>query len=98
MPHYKLMKRETESITARVTVPVLSILMALLFGWVFLWFYGINPVETYLRMWQGAFGDSYALSETLVKAIPLMLLGLGLSLAFRMKLWNICLLYTSPSP
>jgi ABC-type uncharacterized transport system permease subunit len=89
MPHYKLMKRETESITARVTVPVLSILMALLFGWVFLWFYGINPAETYLRMWQGAFGDSYALSETLVKAIPLMLLGLGLSLAFRMKLWNI---------
>lgn len=83
------MKRETESITARFTVPVLSILMALLFGWVFLWLYGLNPAETYLRMWEGAFGNSYAVSETLVKAIPLMLLGLGLSLAFRMKLWNI---------
>ncbi len=40
-------------------------------------------------MWDGAFGNSYALSETLVKAIPLMLAGLAVSLAFRMKLWNI---------
>jgi len=89
MIHYKFIKRETESLSSRFIVPVLSIIMALLFGWIFLWLYGIDPAETYLRMWQGAFGSSYAISETLVKAIPLMLLGLGLSLAFRMKLWNI---------
>ncbi|MBP1762817.1 MAG: Branched-chain amino acid transport system / permease component, partial [Firmicutes bacterium] len=89
MPHFKLMKRETESLTARFTVPVISIFMALLFGWIFLGLYGIDPAETYTRMVQGAFGSKYAISETLVKAIPLMLIGLGLSLAFRMKLWNI---------
>jgi len=89
MMRYKLIKRETDSLASRIIVPVLSVLMALLFGWIFLWLYGINPAETYLRMWQGAFGNSYAVSETLVKAIPLMLLGLGLSLAFRMKIWNI---------
>lgn len=89
MIQYKFIKRETESLSSRFIVPVLSIIMALLFGWIFLWLYGIDPAETYLRMWQGAFGSSYAISETLVKAIPLMLLGLGLSLAFRMKLWNI---------
>lgn len=89
MIHFKMVKRETESLASRVVIPVLSVIMALLFGWIFLWFYGIDPAGTYLRMWQGAFGSSYAVSETLVKAIPLMLLGLGLSMAFRMKIWNI---------
>lgn len=89
MRNLKLMKREKESAGAHVFVALLSILMALIFGWVFLWLYGINPGETYLRMWNGAFGNAYAVSETLVKAIPLMLAGLAVSLAFRMKLWNI---------
>ncbi len=85
----KLMKRERESLVAQFFVAVLSVLLALAFGWVFLWLYGIDPGQTYLRMWDGAFGNNYALSETLVKAIPLMLAGLAVSLAFRMKLWNI---------
>ncbi len=85
----KLMKREHDSWVPKIMVPVLSVLLALLFGWVFLWLYGLDPAQTYMRMWNGAFGNSYALSETLVKAIPLMLVGLGVSLAFRMKLWNI---------
>jgi len=89
MLKFKLMKREQDSWAAKIMVPVLSILLALAFGWVFLWLYGIDPAQTYLRMWNGAFGSQYALSETLVKAIPLMLVGLGVSLAFRMKLWNI---------
>lgn len=89
MRKLKLMKREQESLAAQVFVTVLSVLLALGFGWVFLWLYGIDPGQTYIRMWDGAFGNSYALSETLVKAIPLMLAGLAVSLAFRMKLWNI---------
>jgi ABC-type uncharacterized transport system permease subunit len=40
-------------------------------------------------MFHGAFGSGYGLSETVVKAIPLMITGLAVSLAFRMKLWNI---------
>jgi simple sugar transport system permease protein len=40
-------------------------------------------------MAKGALGGRYALSETLVKAIPLMFTGLGVALAFRMLLWNI---------
>lgn len=89
MFEYKLIKREQDSMAASIAVPILSVLLAFAFGWVFLWLYGIDPLETYLRMWGGAFGNSYAISETIVKAIPLMLAGLAVSLAFRMKLWNI---------
>jgi simple sugar transport system permease protein len=40
-------------------------------------------------MFKGAFGSGPNFTETLVKAIPLMLTGLGVLIAFRLKFWNI---------
>jgi simple sugar transport system permease protein len=37
----------------------------------------------------GAFGSSYALSETLLRAIPLAFTGLAVAVAFRAGVWNI---------
>jgi ABC-type uncharacterized transport system permease subunit len=37
----------------------------------------------------GAFGSSYGFGETLVKAIPLLLCGLGVSIAYKIAIWNI---------
>lgn len=73
----------------RYLSPIIAILLALLFGMIFLYLTGFNPLTVYKAIWQGAFGDSYGVSETLVKAIPLMLCALGVGLAFRMLMWNI---------
>ncbi len=89
MNKLRMVKREYDSLAIKIAVPVLSILLAFLLGGLFLYFSGYNPGETFLRMYKGAFGTSYAISETIVKAIPLMIAGLAVSLAFRMKLWNI---------
>jgi simple sugar transport system permease protein len=43
----------------------------------------------YKRIFTGAFGSLYGLSETTVKAIPLMICGVGLSIAFKALIWNI---------
>ncbi len=72
-----------------ILVPILSFVLALVVGGLLLLAAGANPFETYKAMLEGAFGTSYARSETLVKAIPLMLTGLSVSIAFRMKFWNI---------
>ena len=72
-----------------ILVPILSIVLALLVGSLLLLATGTNPIETYKAMLDGAFGTTYARSETLVRAIPLMLTGLAVSIAFRMKFWNI---------
>jgi len=85
----RLERRLEPSRSAQYLVPVLSFTAALLFGAVILALAGANPWETYRAMAVGAFGGKYAISETLVKAIPLMLAGLGVSLAFRMLFWNI---------
>lgn len=85
----KLERRMEPSRTANILVPILSILLALVACGVLLLIVGVNPLETYRAMVQGAFGSAYAISETLVRATPLMLTGLAVSVAFRMLFWNI---------
>ena len=85
----KLEKRLAPSSAMAIATPLVSVLLALVFCAVFLVLTGRDPLEIYGAMLNGAIGSSYGLSETLVKAIPLMLCGLGVSLAFRMQLWNI---------
>ena len=82
-------KRDAVSRQATVLVPVISFAVSLLFGALLLTVSGANPFVTYAQMAQGAFGNWRNFSETLVKAIPLMLTGLGVSIAFRMRFWNI---------
>ena len=49
----------------------------------------VNPIEAYRAMWDGAFGSQNALAETLVKATPLLLVGLGICISFRGDVINI---------
>jgi len=63
--------------------------MAFGLGAIFLLAYGFDPVNVYISMLQGAFGSFYGFSETLVKAIPIAICALAVSIAFRMQLWNI---------
>lgn len=82
-------KRLERSRTAALLVPIVSIILALVFGGILLKLAGAAPGETYKAMAIGAFGAKYSISETLVKAIPLMLTGLAVAIAFRMLFWNI---------
>jgi ABC-type uncharacterized transport system permease subunit len=70
-------------------VPVASLVVALVLGMIPMLMQGINPITGYRDMVLLAFGSAYGVSETIMKAIPLMLAGLGVALAFRMLVWNI---------
>lgn len=50
---------------------------------------GVNPIFAITEMFSGSFGSFYGFKETITKAIPLILIGAGLTLAFRAKFWNI---------
>lgn len=86
---YVIEKKLAPSSTAYVVIPVISVILALMVGAFFLELSGHNSFKIYISMFQGAFGTSYGLTETIVNAIPLTLAGLGVALAFRMQLWNI---------
>jgi len=85
----KFEKRKDVSPLFRMTAPFLSVLMALSTAGVIMLFARVNPIAAYSGMLQESLGSFYGLSETLLKATPLILTGLGVSLAFRMQLWNI---------
>ncbi|MFZ5590995.1 MAG: ABC transporter permease [Bacillota bacterium] len=85
----RLEKRLHPSPLTALLVPVLAVFLALALGAVFLSLTGQDPLTVYGVMFGGALGSVYGLSETLVKAIPVMLCALGISLAFKMQLWNI---------
>lgn len=68
---------------------VAAVVVALLIGAIVLAVVGGDPVRAYLHIIDAAFGDIGVLSDTLVKATPLILTGLACALAFRMRLWNI---------
>ena len=50
---------------------------------------GGDPWRTYAHIAKASVGSPGVFSDTMVKAIPLMLVGLACALAFRMRLWNI---------
>ncbi len=70
-------------------LPLLAVLAAFAIGAVILLLQGVNPLEAYSAMITGAFGNKNGLADTLVKAIPLLLVGLGIAIAFRGGVINI---------
>ena len=70
-------------------LPVIATLVALIVGAVMLLFLKVNPIEAYAALWDGAFGSANAFAETLVKATPLLLVGLGICISFRGDVINI---------
>lgn len=66
-----------------------AILFALTIGGVVIALVGGDPFRSYVHIARASFGSVGVFSDTLVKATPLILVGLACSVAFRMKLWNI---------
>lgn len=70
-------------------LPVFATLAALAVGAVMLLVLGANPLEAFGALLEGAFGSGNALADTVVKATPLLLIGLGICISFRGNVINI---------
>lgn len=70
-------------------MPVVSVVAALLVSAIVLLVAGYDPVKAYFVMWQGAFGDQRMVTEVLLKATPLIIIGAGLAVTFRCGIINL---------
>jgi ABC-type uncharacterized transport system permease subunit len=66
-----------------------GMLTALLVGAVMLLLMRANPLTAYAAMISGALGDVSGITQSLAKATPLLLVGLGICIAFRASVINI---------
>ena len=64
-------------------------IIALLLGAALMLAFGASPVTGYHALLAGAFSGTYALTSTAVKAVPLLLVGAGICIAFRANMFNI---------
>jgi len=71
-----------------LTLPTAAV-SALLIGAAIIAVMGANPLTGYHALLTGAFGGSYALTSTAVKAVPLLLVGIGICISFRANVLNI---------
>jgi ABC-type uncharacterized transport system permease subunit len=76
-------------ILIRAAPLLLALGLALLIGAVLLLLLGVNPIEAYASMITGVFGSKFGLAQSVIKATPLLLVGLGICIAFRASVINI---------
>jgi simple sugar transport system permease protein len=82
-------KRTEPTLTVRVAVPLLAIAGGLIFGALVLVIGGHDVGDAYSAMWDSSFGTTIGFEQTLVRATPLILAGLAVTVALRMSVWNI---------
>lgn len=87
-----LEKRAQPSRIWMLATPLLAVLVTMLAGGALFAALGKNPVEAISTIfWQPLFGEFafYYRPQLLIKAAPLVLIAIGLSLGFRAGIWNI---------
>ena len=77
------------NIVLNIFLPVAGVLIALLIGAVMLLILKADPIAAYAALINGAAGSVSGITQSLVKATPLLLVGLGICIAFRANVINI---------
>lgn len=85
----RLERRSESSRLALLLAPLGAIGFTLLISSLLVMWAGAPVGRTYGLLLTGGFGSVFAWSETLTRAIPLMLTGLAVAVAFRARLFNI---------
>ena len=73
----------------KVLVPLVSVLCSFLVGALLIALIGGNPIEAYTYLFKGAFGSSSNISETFIKAVPLVFTGLAATFAYKCGVFNL---------
>ena len=69
--------------------PVLAVALTVLAGFLLFALMGYDPFSTLYHFFISPISTRYGIAELIVKATPLVLIGVGLSIGFRANVWNI---------
>lgn len=88
-PLIKISKRQNLALRYKLLLTVGAIMLSLVLGGILLACLGYNPVKFYTEMLMGNFKNASYLKLMIRALIPLLITSLGVSLAFKMRFWNI---------
>jgi simple sugar transport system permease protein len=81
-------QRRAETLTAAGS-SIGAVILALIIGAVIIRLLGVNPFDAYRALIDGAFGTKNSIAETLLRAVPLAITGIGITAAFRASIFNV---------
>ena len=85
----RLERRESTPGWFNLALPLVAIAATLVLCGGLIALAGANVAAAYAILFASALGDQVGITETLVKAAPLIFTGLAVAVAFRAKFWNI---------
>lgn len=85
----KIEPRPVPSKQMRYFSPLIAAGLMLVSGLIIFTILGKNPVSAFHAFFVEPVNDFYGIGELIIKASPLMLIGVGLSIGFRANIWNI---------
>lgn len=88
-PRVRMVRRPAASLAHRTIVYIIALIGALLTGALLIWILGHNPIDVYVSMVRGTFGKRISFNETVKVTVPLLVTGMAVAIAFRMRFWNI---------
>ena len=89
-PLLRIVKRGETPFKLKMLVRLIAVLLALVVDAMFIFFVtGLNPFSVYTTMFQGTFSTPMRFSWALRDLASLLLIGIALAPAFKMRFWNI---------
>jgi len=88
-PFLRVVKRAERSPRQVMLLRAEALVLSIIAGGVFILMLGHNPFEIYGTILSGAFRSKMAIQATVKIMIPLLISSLGVTLAFKMRFWNI---------
>lgn len=86
---FKIEPRPMPSKRMKYFSPLIAALLMLVSGLLIFTVLGKNPVLAFHAFFIEPINDLYGLGELIIKASPLMLIGVGLAIGFKANIWNI---------
>jgi len=80
---------EAKSLKRRLLEALVGLSVAFLMGGILIWAVGGDPALGIFKLVEGSLGGQRQIANTLTKAAPILLISIGLSVAFTVKFWNI---------
>src|SRR5215831_1996802 len=88
MQRYLRFARRLDSLVP-IAVPFIALIAALAVSSIFLLMLGLDPGVVFSKLISGAAGSTYSQTQTIGKATPLLLVAIGVCIAFRCNVLNI---------
>ena len=86
---FYLTPRKEISLFFTISIPVISILLTIIFGFFIFSVLGYDPGKALYHFFISPLSRLDKIADLFVKACPLMIIGTGLVLCFRANIWNI---------